>query len=138
MKILVYKKYKALNNNTIEMYIIYYGKDEGEYYRNDHFTGKKGIRAKVKQLENGIQTYYGDWCCTGALTKHDVIREELGGNGYVEGYIPNITIKDLETGHTFNAADYMKANNLTKFDGGWDTAEKYFEYMYKNKSKKVI
>lgn len=134
MKILVYKKYTASKNRIIEMYIVYYGKDEGEYYKNDYFTGKQGIRAKAKHLENGIQTYYGDWCCTGALTKHDVIREELGGNGYVEDYIPNITIKDLETGHVFNAAEYMKTNNLTKFEGGWDNAEKYFEYMYKDKS----
>ena len=133
MKILVYKKYKALDDRTIEMYIIYYGKDEGEYYLNDHITGKQGIRAKMKELVNGVQTRYSNWCCTWALTKHDVIREELGGNGYVEGYIPNITIKDLETGHIFNAAEYMKANNLTKFDGGWDNAEKYFEYMYKSK-----
>lgn len=138
MKILVYEKYTALDGRIIEFYKIYYGKDEGEYFMNDHFTGKKGIRAKAKRLENGIQTYYGDWCCTGALTKHDVIREELGGNGYVEGCIPNITIKDLETGHVFNAAEYMKNNNLTKFEGGWDTAEKYFEYMYKNKSEKVV
>lgn len=130
MKILVYKKYKMINDNIFEIYIIYYGKDEGEYYRNDYFTGKNGIRAKAKKMENGIQTYYGDWCCTGALTKQDVIREELGGNGYVDGYIPDITIKDLETGHIFNASEYMKANNLTKFDGGWDNAAKYFNYMY--------
>lgn len=133
MKILVYKKYKASNDRTIEMYIIYFGKDEGEYYRNDYFTGKQGIRAKMKEVVNGVKTRYCDWCCTHALTKLDVIREELGGNGYVEGCIPNITIKDLETGNIFNAYDYMKTNNLTKFEGGWDNAEKYFNFMYKNK-----
>lgn len=128
---LVYKKYKALDNRTIEMYIIYYGKDEGEYYRNDYFTGKHGIRAKMKEVINGVKTRYCDWCCTHALTKKDVIREELGGNGYTEGYVPDITIKDLETGNVFNACDYMKTNNLTKFEGGWDNAEKYFEFMYR-------
>ena len=63
--------------------------------------------------------------------------KELGGNGYVKGYIPDIMIRDLETGHIFNAADYMKKNNLTKFEGGWDNAEKYFEYMYKKSYKKI-
>lgn len=133
MKILVYEKYKPAfdSNRIIERYIVFYGKDEGEYYMNDYYTNKKGIRAKLNNIENGKTTYYGDYCCTNALTKHDVIRDILGGNGYVDGYIPNIIIKDLETGHVFDASEYMKTNNITKFDGGWDNAEKYFKYMYK-------
>lgn len=46
MKILVYEKYKALDDRTIEFYKIYYGKDEGEYFRNDHFTEKKELEQK--------------------------------------------------------------------------------------------
>ena len=134
MKILVIEKYKG-TEEEIELYKVYYGKDEGEYYRNDHFTGKKGIRAKCKQLRNGKLYYYGNLCCNGALTKYGVIQETVGGNGYVEGHIPDITIKDLELGIVWTVADYMKKNGLTKFDGGRTTGEKAYRDIYTEDAK---
>ena len=129
MKILIINKYKA-GNGEIELYTVYFGKDEGEYYKNDHFTNKKGIRAKCKQVRNGELYSYTDWCCTGALTKYGVIQDVFGGNGYVEDYIPDITVKDLELGIAWTVADYMKRNGLTKFDGGCIVGEKAYNDIY--------
>ena len=129
MKILVVEKYKGFED-YIERYRIYFGKDEGEYYQNDDFTGLQGIRAKCKQLKNNHLDYYGDYCCTGALTKYGVIQDVLGGNGYVEGYVPDITIKDLELNITWMVADYMERNGLTKLDGGIIAGEKMYNDIY--------
>ena len=129
MKILIIEKYES-GEDLIEQYTIYFGKDEGKYYQDDGITGKKGIRAKCKQLRNGKQYNYSDWCCTGALTKYGVIQKVLGGNGWVEGHVPDITVKDLELGITWIAADYMKRHGLTKLDGGIVVGEKIYNDIY--------
>ena len=86
--------------------------------------------AKIKDIRNGKRHYYGNYCCTGALTKYGVIQEMLGGNGYVDGYVPDITIRDLEAGIVWTVADYMKRNGLAKLDGGIITGEKIYNDIY--------
>jgi hypothetical protein len=129
IKILIIEKYDA-GNDYIERYVVYFGKDEGEYYINDYLTGKKGIRAKCRQLRNGVLDYYDDWSCTGELTKKNVIMRHFGGNGWAEGYIPDITVKDLEENIIWTAEDYMHRHNLTKLDGGCENGEKCYNDIY--------
>jgi len=129
MKILVIQKYGG-TEDYIERYIIYYGKDEGEYYRNDDITGMSGIRAKCKQLRNGQIDYYDDYCCTGALTKYGVVQEVFGGNGYTDGHVPDIAFQDLELGLSWTVADYMKRNGMNKLDGGITVGEKIYNDIY--------
>ena len=126
MKILVIKKYEAIDDVKIERHICFWGSKEGEYYLFD----KDGINAKIKETQNGNTHFYGNYCCTGALTKYGVIQEVLGGNGYVDGYVPDITVKDLELGVTWTAADYMLRHGLTKLDGGIIVGEQIYNDIY--------
>ena len=126
MKILVIDKYEGIDNMKVERHICFCGSKEGEYYRSE----KGGINAKIKDIRNGELHFYGSYCCTGALTKYGVIQEMLGGNGYVEGYIPNITVKDLESNITWTVADYMKRHGLTKLNGGIVVGEQIYNDIY--------
>ena len=132
MKILVIERHES-SGDLFESHTIYFGKDEGHYYESDHLTGNKdtqGIRAKSKVQKNGEQTYYGDCCCTGALTKYGVIQKVLGGNGWIEGHVPDITVKDLELGITWTVADYMERHGLTKLNGGIVIGENIYNDIY--------